>query len=110
MTDKILEYKICKETFPTGYGSWKQLQLAELKHSMMWKRLSSNFVRITNLAYWVKLKTFSTVHTLSIRHKHYKQIAAALHYCDGNLALLREHVDYNRLYKVKFERYYQPGP
>ena len=51
MTDKIVEYKICKETFPTGYGSWKQLQLAELKHSMMWKRLSSNFVRITNLAF-----------------------------------------------------------
>ena len=42
------------------------------------------------------------------RHKRYKQTAAALHYCDKNLALSREHFDYKRLYKAKFEKYYQP--
>ena len=35
-------------------------------------------------------------------HNPYKQIAVALHYCDENLALSCENVDYNRLYKVKF--------
>ena len=35
-------------------------------------------------------------------HKPYMQIAAALHYCDENLALSCENVDYNSLYKVKF--------
>ena len=52
------------------------------------------------------------------KHKRYKQIAAALHYCNENLALPHEHVDYDRLYKVriplnelkvKFEKYYKPG-
>ena len=31
LTNKIVEYKIDKETFPTCYGSWKQLEIAELK-------------------------------------------------------------------------------
>ena len=31
LTNKIVEYKIGKETFPTCYGSWKQLEIAELK-------------------------------------------------------------------------------
>ena len=43
------------------------------------------------------------------RHERYKQIAAALHYFDENLVLPCEHVDHDRLYKVKFEKHYQLG-
>ena len=31
LTHEIVEYKIGKENFPTGYGSLKQLDIADLK-------------------------------------------------------------------------------
>ena len=117
-----MDYKIGKGTFPTSYGSWKKLEIAELKAFYGVRTFIEQFCRDRQSSIWSKTQKHFLLYMPGpsevFRHKRYKQIAAALHYCDENLALPREHVDYDRLYKVrlllnelkvKFEKYYQPG-
>ena len=51
-------------------------------------------------------------------HRRIKQITACLHYCDESIAKPRDHIDYDRLYKIRslldtlkasFQQYYNPA-
>ena len=51
-------------------------------------------------------------------HRHIEQITACLHYCDESIAKPRDHIDYDRLYKIRslldtlkasFQQYYNPA-
>ena len=56
LTNKIVEYKIGKETFPTCYGSWKQLEIAELKAWYDVKMFVEQFCRSSQSSIWKKIK------------------------------------------------------